>query len=193
MQQTPPDISLVVPTVEHLPSYVAALNSGWSPDNVRGRAAAEEQLRAIERDPAAFLASFDDPEGLLPPVRQPDGTTKPRLPGIGRWIWDGEFCGSIGFRWSRDGGPELPPYVLGHIGFSLVPWKRAKGIATRALALMLEEPRRMALPYVEITTTADNVPSRKVIEANGGVLVETFRQPDAHGGEDVLRFRMALS
>src|SRR2546430_6881442 len=29
----------------------------------------------------------------------PDGSVVPRLPGYRKWIWDGEFCGVIGFRW----------------------------------------------------------------------------------------------
>ena len=35
---------LVWPAREYLDSYKAALGRGWSPDNIRGRAATEEQL-----------------------------------------------------------------------------------------------------------------------------------------------------
>ncbi|MGF6726605.1 putative acetyltransferase [Paraburkholderia sp. GAS41] len=49
-----------------------------------------------------------------------DGSTVARLPSVVRWIWDGEFSGAIGFRWQA-GTAELSPYVLGHIGFSVVP------------------------------------------------------------------------
>ena len=59
-----------------------------------------------------------------------------RLPGFSRWIWDGEFCGSIGFRW-QPGTEVLPPHCLGHIGYAVVPWKKRRGHATRALAAML--------------------------------------------------------
>jgi hypothetical protein len=38
------DMHLVVPSLPHLPSYASALKKGWSPDNVRGAAAAREQL-----------------------------------------------------------------------------------------------------------------------------------------------------
>ena len=37
----------------------------------------------------------------------PDGTCVPRLPGYQRWMWDGAFAGSIGFRWQY-GTVELP-------------------------------------------------------------------------------------
>jgi len=56
---------------------------------------------------------------------------------------DGVFSGAIGFRW-QGGTAELPPSVLGHIGFSIVPWKRGNGYAKQALNLMLGEGRRRA-------------------------------------------------
>ena len=107
------------------------------------------------------------------------------------WMWDGEFCGQIGFRW-QPGTADLPPTCLGHIGYSVVPWKRRMGYATQALADILPEARSVGLPYVELTTDADNIASRRVIEANGGILVEQFAKPAAYGGAASLRFRIAL-
>jgi predicted acetyltransferase len=60
------------------------------------------------------------------------------------------------------------------------------------LKLMLEHARTEGLEYVEITTDPDNIASRKVIEANGGVLVEQFRKPPQYGEKDGLRFRIVL-
>lgn len=185
------EVSLVHPGPEHLTSYVAALKRGWSPDNVRGLAAAADQLDWIARDADGFLASLDDPEARGAPVRLPDGSTVKRLPGITRWIWTDDFCGSIGFRW-QPGTAELPPHVLGHIGFAVVPWRRREGLATRALALMLEEARLRGLPSIEITTTPDNIASQRVIETNGGVLVERFEKVAAYGGGEALRYRIGL-
>jgi hypothetical protein len=39
---------------------------------------------------------------------------------------------------------------------------------------------------------ADNLPSRPVIEANGGTLVERFHKPIEFGGAESLRFRILL-
>jgi predicted acetyltransferase len=87
-----------------------------------------------------------------------------------------EFCGSIGFRWQR--GPEaLPPTCLGHIGYAVVPWKRGRGYATHALREVLRDASEQGSRYVEIATSPDNVPSQRVIEANGGVFVEEFVEP----------------
>src|SRR4029453_12156640 len=55
-------MKLVWPLREYLPSYVAALERGWSPDNTRGLAATEEELRRIAEDADAFLASLVDRE-----------------------------------------------------------------------------------------------------------------------------------
>ena len=175
-----------------LPAYKAALERGWSPDNVRGAAAAEEELAAIAADPAAFVAGMErlDPQGDT--VALPDGTRVPRLPGYRRWIWDGAFCGSIGFRW-QPGTMELPSYVLGHIGYAVVPWKEGRGCATAALALVLEDARARGLAWVELTTTEDNIPSQRVIQTNGGVLVGAFDKSPHYGGGPALRWRIALT
>jgi len=185
------EMKLVWPSREYLPSYVAALKRGWSPDNIRGGVAAQEELERIATNPDTFLASLIDKEGAGSPIKLPDGTTVPRLPGYRRWLWDGEFCGSIGLRWQR-GTEALPPHCLGHIGYAVVPWKQRRGYATRALREVLQDAKTEGLRYVVITTTPDNVASQRVIQANGGVLVEEFITPPALGGQRALRYRVNL-
>ena len=139
-------MELVWPSAEFLPGYVAALERGWSADNIRREVAAREEREKVARDPATFLLDLDSRTRKGPPIKLPDGTHVDRLPGYHRWMWDGEFCGSIGLRWQA-ATPALPPHCLGHIGYSVVPWKRNLGYATAALAEMLrgaraEGPRR---------------------------------------------------
>jgi predicted acetyltransferase len=185
-------MELVRPGPEHLADYAAALQRGWSADNVRGAVAAQEELQRIAEDASGFLALMDDLEAQGPPVTLPDGTQVPRIPGLRRWMWDNEgFAGSIGLRWARAGAP-LPPHVLGHIGYAVVPWKQRRGYATRALALILPRARAQGLPFVEITTDPDNTSSQRVITANGGVLVERFDKGAAYGHKTGLRFRIEL-
>jgi predicted acetyltransferase len=183
-------MELVWPAREHLAGYVDALQRRWSPDNLRPEASAENLAR-IQEDPARFLAEQVDREAKGPAVVLPDGSTVARLPGYTQWMWDGEFCGSIGFRW-QPGTNELPPYCLGHIGYSVVPWKQKRGYATRALQLLLPQARDEGLEYVELTTDADNIASRRVIEANGGEVIERFRKSVSYGGAESLRFRILL-
>ncbi len=185
-------LQLVKPALEFLPEYKAALERGWSADNVREDAAAREELQKIATDPAAFVAALDDPQAKGGPIKLPDGSTVPRLPGFRRWMWDGAFCGSIGLRW-QPGTSALPPHVLGHIGYAVVPWKRGRGYAKRAMALMLIEAHGAGLTFVHVTARPDNVASHAVIRANGGRLVERFREPAAYGGNESLRFHIDLT
>ena len=151
-------MKLVWPSRDYLPGYVSALERGWAPDNVRGPAVAQEQLARIAADADGFLAGLVDWEGAGRPITLPDGTVVPRLPGYQRWLWDGEFCGSIGFRW-QPGTETLPPHCVGHIGYSVVPWKQKRGYATQALRDLLLDAKAEGLRYVEITTRPDNVAS----------------------------------
>src|ERR1041385_2485982 len=191
MMSAADSFQLVWPAAAYLSGYADALRREWSPDNLRPQRAAEDLAR-IADDPEAFLAAQVDREATGPAIALPDGSTVPRLPGFVMWMWDGDFCGSIGFRW-QPGTTALPPYCLGHVGYSVVPWKRGRGYATRALGLLLPHARAEGLAHIELTTTVDNVASQRVIEANGGTLVGPFQPPAASDREQGLKFRIDLT
>lgn len=184
-------MQLLWPSREYLPGYIAALELGWSYDSFRGEAAAKEELQLIHVDADGFLAKQVDRQANGGPVKLPDGSSVPRLPGYRRWLWDGEFCGVIGLRW-QPGTEALPPHCLGHIGYSVVPWKQNLGYAKEALRQLLPEAKEEGLKFVEITTDPSNLASQRVIIANGGVLFEKFVKPAQFGGKDGLRFRIQL-
>lgn len=171
------DPILVRPKKLHLPGYIDAISRGWSSNTTRD--VSGEELASINADAEAFLMSMDDPKALAGDIEFPDGTTVKRLPSLKRFIWDAGFCGIINLRW-QNGTTDLPPHCLGHIGYSVVPWKQRRGYATRALAQLLPEARKIGLPYVELSTDADNLPSQKVITANEGVFLGDFFNPDAY-------------
>jgi predicted acetyltransferase len=186
-----PAVELVRPGFEHLPGYLDALRRGWSP-NTEHVGFDQAAIDRVTRDPGRFLELCDDREAAGGPIELPDGTTVPRLPGLTRWMWDGDFAGAINLRW-QPGTRALPPTCLGHIGYSVVPWKRQQGYATAALAAMLPLAAAEGLTIVDITTDVDNVASQRVIRANGGVLVERFTKLESAGGGTALRFEVDLS
>lgn len=183
---------LVRPAREQLPSYRDALERAFVPNNLQPESSRRAELAAIAADADAFLASLDDLEARGGPIVLPDGSRAERLPGFRRWMRDGAaVLGSIGLRF-RPGTAELPPHVLGHIGYGVAEWARGRGVATRALALMMDEARGLGLPHVDLTTDPDAAASIRVIEKNGVALVGRFEKSAAHGGREGLRWRIAL-
>lgn len=184
-------MQLVEPHERYLSSYIEALQRGWSPDHLRGAIAVQEQLQKIAHDSRKFVADLVQQPTPGDLVTLPDGSTAARLPGHRHWIWDDEFCGLISFRW-QPGTTRLPPHCLGHIGYNIAPWKQNRGYATLALSKLLPEVRKKNLEFVEITTDPGNLASQRVIEKNGGVLVERFIKPPQYGCTEGLRFRIFL-
>ncbi|HEV2557760.1 MAG TPA: GNAT family N-acetyltransferase [Microvirga sp.] len=178
-------LSLLEPGPALLAGYAAALDAGWSPNTTRD--VSREQLAALRADPDAFLRDLTDPDGT---VTLADGTVMPRLPFALFWLSDGEFCGSINFRFQR-GTESLPPTCSGHIGYSIVPWKRRRGYATEALRLVLPVARREGFARVSVTCDADNLGSIRVIEANRGILTDRAPHPE-RPGQDKLTYWIAL-
>jgi len=97
-------MELAWPSMDHLPHVADALRRGWSPDNVRGEAAAREELARIESDAAAYVDSLVDRAA----IRQ--GETVLVIAGwptIGPLLFGG---------WFGDAIAVLPQHdVLGHL------------------------------------------------------------------------------
>ena len=142
-------------------------------------------------DPQRFLELCDDREAAGDPIELPDGSTVPRLPGLARWMWDGEFAGAIDLVAAGDDG--LPPTCLGHIGYSVVPWKRQRGYATAALAAMLQIAAAEGLPIVDITTDLDNVAAQRRGPGQSGRPGRGIHEAGVRRGRSRLRFEVDLT
>ena len=80
-----------------------------------------------------------------------------------------------------------PSRVGHHVGYAIRPTRRHRGYATLALRHLLDAARKLEIYKLMPTCAADNIASRKVIEHNGGVLLN---DPDDLGE---LRFAIDLS
>lgn len=83
------------------------------------------------------------------------------------WVDRDEYLGRLSIRHS------LTPWLLefgGHIGYAVRPAARRCGHATAMLAAALPITKRLGIDPALLTCDDSNVASRRVIEANGGVL-----------------------
>lgn len=172
-----------------LDSFVDALKRGWSPHTEVD--VTRQLLDEIAGDAGAYLAKMSDKRPPGGTRALDDGRVVDLLPQRIRWIWDGDFCGQINLRW-QPGTTDLPDYVLGHVGYAVVPWKRGHGLARKALRHMLGEARDVGLAHIDACTTADNIASQRVIAANSGVLVERFHSELFNPAIERLRYRIQL-
>jgi predicted acetyltransferase len=99
----------------------------------------------------------------LPETERPTG----RVPQSTWWLVDGEeYLGRISVR--HDLTPWLREYG-GHIGYEVRPTARRRGHATRMLRDVLPHVRALGIDSALLTCDEDNIASRRVIEAAGGV------------------------
>jgi predicted acetyltransferase len=148
--------------------------------------AAMEELRAegrggsgdatmVGREIQEYTSRWSGPEGFRDYAAWLRGQAleeSPRTAGMVRsttlwWVSGAEYLGRISIRhqltpWLRDYG--------GHIGYDIRPSARRRGHATAMLAAALPVAGALGIDPVLITCNEDNVGSRKVIEANDGVL-----------------------
>ncbi len=84
------------------------------------------------------------------------------------WLIDnGEFIGRTNIRHMLN---DWLLHIGGHIGYWIRPSKRGKGYGKKILELGLQEAKKLGINNVLITCDVTNIPSKKVIEANGGIL-----------------------
>lgn len=84
------------------------------------------------------------------------------------WLVDNnEFIGRVSIRHYLT---DALKKVGGHIGYDIRPSKRRMGYGKKILALVLPEAKKLGINKALITCDETNIGSKKIIEANGGVL-----------------------
>jgi predicted acetyltransferase len=104
------------------------------------------------------------------------------------WIVDGDgYAGRIILGLTYIPAPDR---LGNHVGYAVRPSKRRKGYATKALQCLLDEAMKLKIYKLMPVCDAANVASRKVIERNGGVLLDPMLNDVVHQG--ALRFLIDL-
>lgn len=98
----------------------------------------------------------------------------------------------------RPGASYLLTHLAGQIGFSVEPAYRGRGLAGKAVKALLPLARACGLTELWLTTTPDNLASRRTLERLGCSLVEQVTIPEsyqsyARSERLKLRYRMGLS
>ena len=73
-----------------------------------------------------------------------------------------------------------------HIGYAVKPSERKKGYGTEMLRLGLLKAKKIGIKKVIMNCNIDNLPSKKIIEKNGGRAMPRIKE----GGEFKLRFQI---
>ena len=108
------------------------------------------------------------------------------VPASVYWLVDGaEFIGHVSVR--HELNDELKKRG-GHIGYAIRPTKHGQGYGTQILRLVLPHARTIGIHNALLTCNSDNVASRKIIETNGGQLIDEILV----NGKPVLRFEICL-
>lgn len=121
------------------------------------------------------IPAADDPEAVerwiatlraraLPETPRPRGF----VPDTLLWFTDGDaFIGRLSLRHELN---EMLLEVGGHVGYDVRPSARRRGHATEMLRRALPVAHGLGIHSALVTCDIANIASRRVIEANGGVL-----------------------
>jgi predicted acetyltransferase len=161
---------LIEPTTRLHTSFVEAMaefaaEGRGAPDDASMIGSDIRQRSATWHDPAAFERYVD---AVLADARPESPRPAGYVPATTLWWADDDtYLGRVAVRHS------LTPWLLeqgGHIGYDVRPTARLRGHATAMLRAVLPVAAALGIERALVTCDHDNVGSRKVIEACGGVL-----------------------
>jgi len=161
---------LVTPTTVVQKSYLAAVAEFF--DEGRGRPGDDSM---VARELRQFGGRWEREEGFSAYVEHllADSNESTRraaylVPSTTWWWVEGtDYLGRISLRHRLT---ERLLEIGGHIGYDVRPSARRRGHATAMLRAVLPHTYERGIDPALVTCDTDNIGSRKVIEANGGVL-----------------------
>lgn len=171
-------MELILPSAEYKDSFIEAVKEFRADaKDVTTRRYRELSTSELKANFEAFVQKElshargeDMPEGYVPQSEF--------------WLVEGgEYIGHVGVRHTLN---EHLLNVGGHIGYSIRPSKRGRGYGNKILELALKKTKELGISRTLITCDVTNIPSRKIIENNGGVLENQVSNLET--GTDKLRF-----
>lgn len=94
------------------------------------------------------------------------------------WLVDNEkWLGMITIRRTPTTHPDFPQELSSHISYDIKPNEQGKGYGKEILRLGLEEAKKMGFKEIFVACNEDNFRSRRVIESNGGELINDIYVP----------------
>lgn len=153
----------------------------------------KEYAEGIFRYRNAFIISGDSMDGTGSLYRMPDPDTwLEQVTDLSRpettpedWVttsqyicvrpYDNKLVGMIQLRHSLN---EYLEQYGGHVEFSVLPEERGKGYATWMLKNTFRYARDFAINRLILAVEPKNAPGKRVIEKNGGVLMDTVLDPE---------------
>lgn len=154
-------MQLLLPSIHYKDSFLEAV-SEYKPTETEDRLEVSAQrVENIEKNFEAYLATL---RAEVKGANLPAGF----VPQTTFWLVDGNtFIGRISIRHQLN---EQLRKVGGHIGYAIRPSKRQMGYGKKILELALPKAKELGITKALVTCNETNIGSRKIIEANGGVL-----------------------
>lgn len=152
---------LVLPDFKFKQSYLAAVEE-YQAERLKNYVNLD--ISSLGRDFDAYIQQLHD---------ESQGKNLPEsfIPHTVFWLVEGnEYIGRVDIRHELTSGLKK---AGGHIGYDVRPSRRGHGFGKLILQLGLQKAREMGIDNILITCDVNNIPSRKVIEANGGELFDT--------------------
>ena len=163
--------ALTVPSAAYQDSYLEAL------------AEFQAEGRYRERDGAILARDFDAFVRELRGCADPATVAPGRVPDTILWLVEGDqYIGRVSIRHYLT---DWLLHVGGHIGYEIRPSRRRQGYGTAILRLALPHARALGIRRALVTCDADNIGSKKIIEANGG----RFENAVSEAGSPVKKLR----
>lgn len=120
------------------------------------------------------------------------GTSGPLPTSTFTLVKHGQNLGIIQIRHRPSRSDVVPPGFESHVYYEIEPTHRHQGNGREILRLGLVEARRLGLKEVIMTCYESNIPSRRIIEANGGLLQQTCLIPEHQGEVMFLKYKILL-